>query len=281
VEEVIGLAAAVPGRTRGVRGPVVIEARGVEKTFRIPEHRIDSFRERATHPFTRVEYREHRALRGVSFDVRQGEFVAIVGRNGSGKSTLVKHLIGLLQPSAGEVRIDGRSIAGRPIHAIARTVGFVFQRPEDQLFERTVEREVGFGPRMLGFDAGLVGRLVDTALGATGLIDRQATNPYDLGLAGRRLVALASVLAMDPAIVVLDEPTAGHDPVGVARIADLVRALAADGRTVVAITHDLRFASDAFERVVVMRDGSVVDDGPPGRILGAGNEALLASTGLA
>ncbi len=221
------------------------------------------------------------ALRDASLTAEAGETVAIVGRNGSGKTTLVKHLIGLLQPSAGEVRIDGRSIAGRPIHAIAGTVGFVFQRPEDQLFERTVAREVGFGPRMLGFDAGLVERLVDDALGATGLTGQRATNPYDLGLAGRRLVALASVLAMDPAIVVLDEPTAGHDPAGVARVADLVRALAGDGRTVIAITHDLAFAAEAFERVVVMRDGSIVDDGPPGRVLGAGNEALLASTGLA
>ena len=221
------------------------------------------------------------ALRDASLTAEPGETVAIVGRNGSGKTTLVKHLIGLLQPSAGEIRIDGRSIAGRPIHAIAGTVGFVFQRPEDQLFERTVEREVGFGPRMLGFDAGLVRRLVDNALGATGLTGQRATNPYDLGLAGRRLVALASALAMDPAIVVLDEPTAGQDPAGVARTADLVRALAADDRTVVAITHDLAFAAEAFVRVVVMRDGSIVDDGPPGRVLGAGNEALLASTGLA
>ena len=220
------------------------------------------------------------AVRGVSLVFRPGEAVAILGQNGSGKTTLVKHANGLLRPAEGDVRIDGASIAGRRVDELAATVGFVFQSPDDQLFERSVEREVGFGPRNIGFDATITGRLVDVALGAVGLAGQRTTNPYDLDLSQRKLVALASVLATDPAIVVLDEPTAGQDPDGVARVGEVIRALRDAGRTVIAITHDMEFAATSFDRIVVMRRGEVVADGPPGAVLGGGNAELLASTGL-
>jgi energy-coupling factor transport system ATP-binding protein len=220
------------------------------------------------------------ALRGVDLAIAPGEAVAIVGQNGAGKTTLAKHLVRILEPASGSVRIAGRDLAGRSIADVARTVGFVFQDPDRQLFSRSVEREVAFGPRNLGLGDADAGRLVAQALAATGLADRASENPYDLGLSDRKLVALASVLAMDPAILVLDEPTTGQDGPGIARIGALVDAWTATGRTVVAITHDMEFAGRHFGRVVVMRGGLVVADGPPGTVLAAANESLLASTGL-
>ena len=220
------------------------------------------------------------AVRGVSLRIEPGDAVALVGGNGSGKTTLVKHLVGLLPPAAGDVRLDGQSIVGDRIDVLAATVGFVFQDPDQQLFERTVEREVAFGPRNLGVDEPRLGPLVDGALEAVGLTGERLTNPYDLDRSRRKLVALASILAMDPAIVILDEPTTGQDPLGVARVGAIIGSLRAAGRTVVTITHDMEFAAAYLDRVIVMRGGEVVADGPPGEVLGAANHVLLASSGL-
>jgi energy-coupling factor transporter ATP-binding protein EcfA2 len=220
------------------------------------------------------------ALRGIDLEIAPGEAVAIVGQNGSGKTTLAKHLVRILEPGAGSIRIAGRDLAGRTIADAARTVGFVFQDPDRQLFSRSVEREVGFGPRNLGLDDAATRRLVAQALAAVGMTDRAAENPYDLGLSDRKLVALASVLAMDPAILVLDEPTTGQDGPGLERVGALVDAWTATGRTVVAITHDMELAARHFGRIVVLRAGLVVADGPPAAVLAATNEGLLASTGL-
>jgi energy-coupling factor transport system ATP-binding protein len=212
--------------------------------------------------------------------VAAGETVAIVGQNGSGKTTLAKHLVRILSPAAGSVRVGGEDLAGRTIAEVARTVGFVFQDPDRQLFSRSVEREAAFGPHNLGLPDGQVTRLVAQALAAVGLADRALENPYDLGLSDRKLVALASVLAMDPAVLVLDEPTTGQDAPGIARVGAIIDAWAAAGRTVVAITHDMELAARHFGRIVVMRDGLVVADGTPADVLAASNGALLASTGL-
>ena len=241
-----------------------------------------------SHPPTPVEVDDltHRyangveALRGVSLRIAPGETVAIVGQNGSGKTTLVKHLNGLLRPATGEVRIDGRSLLGRRVDEIAGTVGFVFQDPDDQLFGRSVEREVAFGPRNLQLDAATVERLVEAALGATGLADERRTNPYDLDRSRRKLVALASILAMDPAVLVLDEPTTGQDAPGVRRIGEIVEAFRDAGRTVIAITHDMELAARHFGRLVVMTAGRIVADGPPEEVFDVRNQALLASAGL-
>jgi energy-coupling factor transport system ATP-binding protein len=220
------------------------------------------------------------ALRGVSLRVPPGEAVAILGQNGSGKTTLVKHLNGLLRPDRGDVLLDARSIGSARVDELAATVGFVFQNPDDQLFERTVEREASFGPRNLGWDTSTIRRMVEHSLDVVGLMDVAGANPYDLDLSRRKLVSLASVLAMNPAILVLDEPTTGQDPFGVERIGAVVRGLRDAGRTVIAVTHDMEFAAAHFDRVVIMREGVVIADGPPNELLTMANAALLASTGL-
>jgi energy-coupling factor transport system ATP-binding protein len=176
--------------------------------------------------------------------------------------------------------VGGEDLAGRTIAEVARTVGFVFQDPDRQLFSRSVESEVAFGPRNLGLADGQVRRLVAQALATVGLGDRATENPYDLGQSDRKLVALASVLAMDPSVLVLDEPTTGQDAPGVARLGAIVDAWSGAGRTVIAITHDMEFAARHFRRVVVMRGGEIVGDGPPATVLAAANAGLLASTGL-
>jgi len=220
------------------------------------------------------------AVRGVSLAIEPGEAVAILGQNGSGKTTLVKHLNGLLRPDEGRVLLDGVPTDGRSVADLARTVGFVFQNPDDQLFERSVEREVAFGPRNLGIATADLANLVAGSLAAVGLLEERTTNPYDLDLSRRKLVAMAGILAMDPAVLVLDEPTTGQDVDGVERVGAIVEAFRAAGRSVVTITHDMEFAARHSTRIVVMRAGEVVADGPPELVFAPANDALLASTGL-
>ncbi len=220
------------------------------------------------------------AVRGVSLVIEPGETVAVLGQNGSGKTTLVKHLNGLLRPAQGRVLLDGQPTQERTIAQLAATVGFVFQNPDEQLFERSVEREVSFGPRNLGVPAATVAERITSSLAAVGLLAERATNPYDLDLSRRKLVALAGVLAMDPAVLVLDEPTTGQDAEGVERVGAVVEAMRLAGRTVVAITHDMEFAASHFGRIVILREGIVVADGPPEQVFAPAGLDLLASTGL-
>ena len=220
------------------------------------------------------------ALAGVDLAIVPGERVAIVGQNGSGKSTLVRHVNGLLRPTRGRVLLDGADTAGRHVAELARTVGLVFQNPDRQLFAGTARAEVAFGPRNLGRRSADLATAVDRALAAVGLDGAASANPYDLGFSRRKLLALASILAMDTPVVILDEPTTGQDAGGVARVQSIVADLAAAGRTVVAISHDLRFVAETFERVVVMRAGRIVLDGSPADVFAAPNWEILASTYL-
>jgi energy-coupling factor transport system ATP-binding protein len=207
------------------------------------------------------------ALDGVDLVIDAGERVAIVGRNGSGKSTLVRHWNGLLRPTSGVVLVDGAPTAGRRVARLARTVGMTFQDPDRQLFAATCWREVAFGARNLGVRGSELDKAVDAALAAVGLEDRAEANPHDLGGSRRRLLALASVLAMRTPVVVLDEPTMGLDTAEIARVAGIVESLAADGRTVVSISHDARFVAASFERVVRFDAGRVIADGTPSGFL--------------
>ncbi|HZC33797.1 MAG TPA: ABC transporter ATP-binding protein [Candidatus Bathyarchaeia archaeon] len=221
-----------------------------------------------------------RALDAVDLTIRLGERVAIIGQNGSGKTTLVRHFNGLLRPTEGRVFVDGVDAAGRRVAALAATVGLAFQDPDRQIFAGKVRSEVAFGPRNLGRTGADLERAVDTALVSTGLDSEASTNPYDLGYSRRKLLALASILAMGTPVVVLDEPTTGQDARGVERIRAIVERLADEGRTVVAISHDMRFVAESFERVVVMRDGRIVLDGNPDAVFAEPAWETLASTFL-
>jgi energy-coupling factor transport system ATP-binding protein len=221
-----------------------------------------------------------RALDHVSFDVAAGDRVAIIGQNGSGKSTLVRQLNGLLRPTTGRVLLDGRVAGDRHVAELAATVGLAFQNPDRQIFASSVRREVAFGPRNLGRRGPELDEAVSAALDAVGLADAGDTNPYDLGYSRRKLLAIASILAMRTPVVVLDEPTTGQDARGVERVARIVGDLAAAGRTVIAISHDMRFVAETFARVIVMRAGRIVLDAPPGDVFAEPNWETLASTYL-
>jgi len=221
-----------------------------------------------------------RALDGVDLDVARGEALAIVGQNGSGKSTLVRHLNGLLRPTAGTIRIDGRDASELKVARLASIVGLAFQDPDQQIFAGRVRAEVAFAPRNFGLRGAALEAAVDEALAAVGLAEMADTNPYDLGYSRRKLLAIASVLAARTPVVVLDEPTTGQDLRGTSRVRGIVSELAAQGRTVIAITHDMRFAAETFGRVVVMRAGRVVLDGTPAAVFAESSWPALASTYL-
>jgi energy-coupling factor transport system ATP-binding protein len=223
---------------------------------------------------------ETRALDGVDLSIARGERVAIVGQNGSGKSTLVRHFNGLLRPTEGRVFVDGADAADRRVAHLAAIVGLAFQDPDRQIFAGKVRTEVSFGPRNLGRSGADVETAVRAALVATGLDKDADANPYDLGYSRRKLLALASILAMDTPVVILDEPTTGQDARGIERVHRIVADLAAAGRTVVAISHDMRFVADGFERVVVMRDGRIVLDGSPADVFAEPAWPTLESTFL-
>ncbi len=221
-----------------------------------------------------------RALDGVDLEIGVGERVAIIGQNGSGKSTLVRHFNGLLRASEGSVSVNGQPVARRHVAELAREVAIAFQNPDRQIFSGKVRREVEFGPRNIGVEGEELAARVTQALTAVGLEQRLDANPYDLGFSQRKLLALASILAMRTPIVVFDEPTTGQDANGMARVRSIVEALSSSGGTVVAISHDMRFVAESFARVVVMRAGRIVLDGTPQEVFAEPQWPILASTYL-
>jgi energy-coupling factor transport system ATP-binding protein len=221
-----------------------------------------------------------RALDGVDLAIGAGERVALVGQNGSGKTTFVRHLDGLLRPTSGRVLVDDADASTLRVAQLARLVGLVFQDPDRQIFSGSVRNEVAFGPRNLGLRGAALEAAVDAAMDAVGLRGEADVNPYDLGAARRKLLAVASVLAMRTPVLVLDEPTTGQDAHGVEQVRRVIENAASEGRTVIAISHDMRFVAETFERVVVMRAGRVVLDGPPADVFAEPSWPALASTYL-
>lgn len=201
------------------------------------------------------------AIQGITLAIEQGEQVAIVGQNGSGKTTLVKHFNGLLKPTSGEVHVGDWLTAEHSVAQLASRVGYVFQNPDEQLFTKTVEEELRFGPKNLGYNEKKINRLVKFALQITDLEGKEDTNPYDLSPTWRKMVALGSIITMDTPIVIFDEPTTGQDAVNIARIRDVVNALSNQGKTVITISHDIDFCAENFQRVIALRGGKVLLDG--------------------
>jgi len=209
------------------------------------------------------------ALRGVSFSIHHGESVAIVGANGAGKSTLLLHLNGYLTPQQGEVRIGDFPLNKGTVQDIRRTVGMVFQDPDDQLFMPTVQEDVAFGPLNLGFPPEEVEERVCAALQQVDALHLRERPPHRLSGGEKRAVAIASVLSMSPDILVMDEPTTGLDP-RARRL--LIERLASFRHTKIIATHDLDLVLDLCRRTIVIHDGRVTADGP--------TETIFADTAL-
>lgn len=207
------------------------------------------------------------ALKGVSLTIRDGEFVAIMGSNGAGKTTLVKHFNGLLKPTRGEVFVDGMNTRSQSVAKLSRKVGFVFQNPDHQLFSETAEEEIAFALKNFGFKEETVKSRVTWALNLLGLAGYRETSPFMLSGGERKRLALASVLAWDPKVVVLDEPTIGQDYEQKEKLRQFIVQLNAQGKTVVVVTHDVEFVADCSPRVVLMAEGKIVADGDAKEIL--------------
>jgi cobalt/nickel transport system ATP-binding protein len=216
-----------------------------------------------------------RALTGVSFEVGHGEAIAVVGANGAGKSTLLMHLNGLLTPAEGEVRIGGTPVVKSTLDVIRQTVGMVFQDPDDQLFMPTVSEDVGFGQLNLGLPPADVAARVDDALARVDAGHLKERPPYRLSGGEKRAVAIATVLAMEPNILVMDEPSSGLDPRARRRLIGLLRSFE---HTRIIATHDLDLAAELCERTIVMSAGTILADGPTRAVFG--DDPLLERSGL-
>jgi len=215
------------------------------------------------------------AVRDASLRIGAGEMVALIGQNGSGKTTLAKHLNGLLRAERGTVRLDGMDLRGVPIERAAQQVGYVFQNPDHQLFAATVCEEVAFGPRNFGLSAAALEARVQGALDAVDLGVLGDRDPFLLSKGERQRLAVATVLAMAPRVLILDEPTTGLDYPQQRRMLDLLARLRAGGTTVIIITHSPWVVAEYAERALLMRAGEVVFDGPLVRLFG--EEELLRS----
>lgn len=220
---------------------------------------------------------ETKALSDVNLTIHDGEFIGLIGHTGSGKSTLVQHLNGLIMPTSGRVLVDGMDLAdkGTDRRAIRQRVGLVFQYPENQLFEETVEKDIAFGPKNLGLDDAEIDRRVRDAMRRVALdYDRlHERSVFELSGGQMRRVAIAGVLAMEPQVLVLDEPCAGLDPRGREEILRLIKKLHEEaGTTIVMVSHSMDDVASLAERVIVMNHGELVMDGAPRDVFACGEE---------
>lgn len=229
-------------------------------------------------PFEKV------AIDNINLKIEKGEFIGLVGHTGSGKSTFIQHLNGLLKPSSGEVYVQGKSISGARMNLVEvrQKVGLVFQYPEHQLFEETVEKDIAFGPMNLGLTNDEIEVRVKDAMRSVGLSyeEYKDSSPFELSGGQKRRVAIAGVLAMEPEILILDEPTAGLDPMGSREILDeIVNIYKEREITIVLVSHNMEDVAKYTSRMVVMSAGRVVMDGSPRELFS--KEEELKSYGLA
>ncbi len=221
---------------------------------------------------------EHKALDGVSFSVERGEFIGVIGHTGSGKSTLMQHLNGLLAPTSGQVLLDGKDIwADKATTRQARfRVGLVFQYPEYQLFEETVYKDIAFGPKNMKLPEEEIDRRVREAAGFVGLTEAQLqVSPFDLSGGQKRRVAIAGVIAMEPEVLILDEPTAGLDPVGREEILGNIEAYRkAKNATIMMVSHSMNDVARLTDRLLVMNGSKLAMDGTPTEVFRHAQELL-------
>ena len=221
---------------------------------------------------------EHVALQDVTFSVEPGEFIGIIGHTGSGKSTLMQHLNGLLKPTSGKILLDGKDIwSDKKLTRQCRfRVGLVFQYPEYQLFEETVYKDIAFGPKNMGLDEKEIDRRVREAAGFVGLTEEQLeVSPFDLSGGQKRRVAIAGVIAMEPQVLILDEPTAGLDPSGREDIlTNIDNYRKAKNATIMMVSHSMNDVARMTDRLLVMCNGALAMDGTPDEVFSHAKELL-------
>ena len=218
-----------------------------------------------------------RVLKDISFSIDKGEFVALIGRNGSGKTTLLKHLNGLLKPTQGRVTVNGLDTSNTKTSLLAKHVGFLFQNPDHQIFCSTVYDEIAFGLKNTGVNSNDIDRLVTRSARRVGIEQCLELNPFSLSKGQRQRVALASVLAMETEILVLDEPTTGQEYKEGIGIMECRKDLNCSGKTVIMVTHDMELVARYARRVIILQDGTVLEDGQTKSVLGKTEKLALAN----
>ena len=255
------LIASLRGMTAGVR----MESAGAAATFQVQDLR-----------FSYVKGRE--VLHGLNLALDHRP-TAIIGQNGAGKTTLVRVLKGLLKPDSGEIRYQGENLETKTVAELASRVGYVFQNPDDQIFKYKVLEEVMFGPLNIGMSPQEAEASAHEALRMVGLDEKADENPYDLELSDRKMVAIASVLAMNTDVIILDEPTIAQSWNGREKIREIIQTQAAQGKLVIAILHDMDFVANSFARVIAMAHGEILADGTPAEVFR--NHPVLEKAALA
>lgn len=257
--------AALIASLRGMTAGVQMEGAGAAATFQVQDLR-----------FSYVKGRE--VLHGLNLALDHRP-TAIIGQNGAGKTTLVRVLKGLLKPDSGEIRYQGENLETKTVAELASRVGYVFQNPDDQIFKYKVLEEVMFGPLNIGMSPQEAEASAHEALRMVGLDEKAGENPYDLELSERKMVAIASVLAMNTDVIILDEPTIAQSWNGREKIREIIQAQAAQGKLVIAILHDMDFVANSFARVIAMAHGEILADGTPAEVFR--NHPVLEKAALA
>jgi energy-coupling factor transport system ATP-binding protein len=218
------------------------------------------------------------ALQQANLKIYPGEIIGVIGQNGSGKTTLVKHFNGLLKPTRGKVRVKGKDTSQMRIQQLAADVGYVFQNPNHQLFARTVEAELEFGPRNLGVPEEEIVERREKAIEFFNLQELRMEHPYRIGFPLRKLVGMASIYTMRPAVFILDEPTTGQDNITTRTVYRLIHKLRDEGSTVICVAHDMILLAEVVERMVVLRDSFIIADAKPREVFS--DRELMRSTHL-
>lgn len=203
----------------------------------------------------------HKAVDNLSLQIDKGECVAIIGENGAGKTTTAKLMNGLRKPSEGDVLIDGWNTKNFSTAKISKKVGYVFQNPDDQIFHNTVYKEIEFGPQNLNLDKEEIKKNIEVAAKLTNIEHLLNENPYDISMAIRKFICIASTIAMNPDVIILDEPTAGQSKEGLDCLSNMIKELSNQNKTVITITHDMEFVVKNFERTIVMAHSNKIADG--------------------
>ena len=218
------------------------------------------------------------AIKDVDVTIKQGEIVSVVGQNGSGKTTLVKHFNGLLKPTDGDITVGDLNTRDNPVGLLAESVGYVFQNPNQQIFAASVHEELSFGLKNIGLEDSEIEKKVKEIAEEFLLTEYLELNPYRLGFSLRKTVGMASIIAMEPNVVILDEPTTGQDFSGVKSIKDSMTKLKGEGKTVIVVSHDMPLVAEDTDGVLVMCNTELIFDGPPADLFI--NKPILEKTNL-